>query len=261
MMGIGDDIMATGEFRHLGEIGHKILPILEGKPTWSPMWDNIPWMVKYDGIPTEVKPNGKRWYVQSWTDHIEYTDWKCTPGVLRFTEAEMAVAQSRVPREPFCIINPDFKSTTTANNKDWGWDNWQRLTNLLSEVMTVVHLVPPVNYVDVSGLVKVSNKRLGNAVPIETNTPREAFAILDFADFFVSSEGGLHHAAGALWKRGVVIFGGFISPHSTGYSRHINIADSGPPCGTLYKPCRHCREIMNNISPDMVYKIIDKNLR
>jgi hypothetical protein len=51
------------------------------------------------------------------------------------------------------------------------------------------------------------------------------------AALLISPEGGLHHAAAALGVRAVVIFGGFISPATTGYELHTNLFTGGQACG------------------------------
>lgn len=86
---------------------------------------------------------------------------------------------------------------------------------------------------------------------IQTPDFWRACAILSRASAYVGHEGGLHHAAAALGIPGVVIFGGFISPETTGYDCHVNLFTGGNACGNR-TPCMHCRDAMNRITPEAV---------
>ena len=52
---------------------------------------------------------------------------------------------------------------------------------------------------------------------------REACSLLNISELYFGPEGGFHHAAAALNKKAVVIFGGFIDPLVIGYIFHIHI--------------------------------------
>ena len=69
----------------------------------------------------------------------------------------------------------------------------------------------------------------------------------------------MHHAAAALNKKAVVIFGGFINPSITGYDFHKNlyIEDEKSPCG-LKDECIHCLKCMELIT---VYDVKEAIIR
>lgn len=79
---------------------------------------------------------------------------------------------------------------------------------------------------------------------------RHAAALLSHCDAYLGSEGGMHHAAAALGIRGVVIYGGWISPGLSGYACHDNVYRGRfqDACG-LRSECAHCREAMAAIHP------------
>ena len=88
---------------------------------------------------------------------------------------------------------------------------------------------------------------------------RRACAILIYCDLYFGPEGGFHHAAAALNKKAVVIFGGFIHPSVTGYDFHRNIFidNKGSPCGSRIS-CQHCEECIKQIDIfDLKNKIIE----
>ena len=77
---------------------------------------------------------------------------------------------------------------------------------------------------------------------------REACSLLNISELYFGPEGGFHHAAAALNKKAVVIFGGFIDPLVTGYDFHNNIYVDidGSPCGSRVI-CQHCKDCINKI--------------
>ena len=72
---------------------------------------------------------------------------------------------------------------------------------------------------------------------------REACAVMSLCDYYLGWEGGFSHAAAALNKKAVVLFGGYIHPQTTGYNFHENIYIDikGSPCG-MRKYCEHCEK-------------------
>ena len=77
---------------------------------------------------------------------------------------------------------------------------------------------------------------------------REACSLLNISELYFGTHGGLSHAAAALNKKGVVIFGGWIDPLVVGYSFHNNIYVDidGSPCGSR-EICQHCKDCIKKI--------------
>jgi ADP-heptose:LPS heptosyltransferase len=136
---------------------------------------------------------------------------------------------------PYLLIEPDVKPLSTPNKK-WGLDRFAEL----------VASMPDVTFVRAHGDECAPFPSVRN---VYTRTFRDACGVLAASDGYVGNEGGLHHAAAALCRPAVVIFGGFISPITTGYASHTNIADHGPgsPCGR-WLPCKHCAAAMAKIT-------------
>ena len=82
---------------------------------------------------------------------------------------------------------------------------------------------------------------------------------MDKSDLYIGAHGGLSHAAAALNKKAVVIFGGWIDPSIVGFSFHTNlfIKNNESPCGKK-SICKHCVECMEQITVKMVIKEINK---
>lgn len=89
---------------------------------------------------------------------------------------------------------------------------------------------------------------------------RQACAILSLCDLFVGIEGGLHHAAAALHKPGIVFFGHWNSPEITGYGIHFNLQKKDAPgfhgCGSLNE-CPACQKWLEDLSPVFVQSLME----
>lgn len=276
-MGWGDDLMWMGEASKV----HAQHPdaILHDDTAYSAVWENVSWI----GAPKESygakekivvprKPGGSRWYIEGFANsRMLLKKYIPTPApyVITSQEKEVATALLRGAgvdlNKPFVIVNPDSKNTTFASNKDWGFVNWQMLTDILSDHVTVVRLVPPKSVVDISGLVKYNSPILQNACNVNTSTAsiRQVFAINSLAACVITTEGGLHHLSAAINQQCFCIYGGVISPRNTGYANrnqtYYTGNDSVQPCGSQVD-CNHCRDAMDSIRPEDISHDVIKYL-
>ena len=269
-MGWGDDLMWMGEASKV----HADHPeaILHDGTAYSELWSEASWIGRppkgSDYVPPRIevprKPGGNRWYVEGWgAGKAHLKPYQPTPAPYTVTSEEFWTARALLKgagvdtSKPFIIVNPDSKNTTFANNKNWGFDNWQSLVDIISKHITVVRLIPPKSVVDISGLVEYNNPELNNAVNISTSTAsiRQVFAINSLATGIVTTEGGLHHLAAALNQRCFVIYGGVISPENTGYrdrnQTYYTYDNPNTPCGSQVD-CQHCLKAMHSIKPSAV---------
>lgn len=253
-MGIGDEIMASGHARVVSERTGKRVRILDlrGRGRWEDVWEGIPWIARpqergglvnitngpqcrpYVAYPF-TRERGQRW-----------TDWRARDhvGAIVLKPEETAFAERMLASiGPFIVIEPTILAKSNPN-KQWG--KWDELAAILTgRGHKVVQLGA-----DRSAVLA------GVEHFIRTPSFRRAAAVLSRATAAVLPEGGLHHAAAVLGIPAVVLFGGFISPETTGYPIHINIAE-GEPCG-MWKPCDHCKEIWARLSPEYVASQLDR---
>jgi ADP-heptose:LPS heptosyltransferase len=82
--------------------------------------------------------------------------------------------------------------------------------------------------------------------------------LLSKARFLVTTDGGLHHAAAALGKPAIVVWGGLVSPKILGYDSHINLHSGTASCGST-EPCPHCRKALDWVTVDMVVDAINSH--
>ena len=262
-MGWGDDLMWLGEANEV----HKANPdaVITDGEKMSPMWENIPWVVgpKYKGdkkkIKVPAKPDGNRWYIEGWAPgKIIYKPYKPKPApyaIDPYEDLDASITLGRRTHRPFVVINPDTKNTTLADNKSWGMDNWQKLTDLLNRHYDVIRLRPPGEVRDVSGLVRYNQPQIEGTIEIQRDNIRDAWVYAALAEAIITSEGGLHHFAAAVNVKAFVIYGGVISPDITGYEGQTNYVYDHPmtPCGSQVS-CPHCKEAMSSIKPEQIYE-------
>jgi len=131
----------------------------------------------------------------------------------------------------FIVIEPQSNDEYTVN-KLYSFEKWQLVTNELAKLGFTIVQVGREN----------NSKRLKNVINLAGKTSfREAAAIIKNSSLFISSEGGLMHAANAVGVKSVILFTGFIHPRMTGYPENKNLwigSDHGP-CGMKVR-CSSC---------------------
>lgn len=240
-MGWGDELMAAGEAMSLG--GVVAIKDKNGNHRWHPAWENNPFIAKPGQKYSKFLLNapGFRPYFTSvnqnaWT----FKAYRPKPAKLYFSDDEEAFRG--MIEGGFVVVEPNLKQKAESVNRDWGWDNFARVTSAVDADWVQFGETKP--------------KLLPNARWIKTPTPRLMAAALSKAKAFLSPEGGIHHTAAALNLKGVVLFGGFIAPQVTGYKMHKNIfVGHGLGCGKRVK-CDHCYDAWSKIDPERIIKIM-----
>lgn len=261
-MGFGDELMAAGQAERIYRQDGLPVAILDkrGRVRWSEMWNGNPAIATpahvQAGKPHLTVTNGVgcRPYIRypfTASGGLKFTGWRARDyvGRLYLTTAEREIGERmRADVGPYVVIEPDVKAASTPN-KHWGLDRYAAL----------VEQLPDVTFVRAKG---DESQPFPSVRTVRTETFRDACGVLAAADGYVGNEGGFHHAAAALGKPAVVVFGGFISPYTTGYQTHINLYDSGDdsPCGR-WLPCDHCQAAMERIRVDEVAGAVRDMLR
>jgi ADP-heptose:LPS heptosyltransferase len=219
---------------------------------WHKLWEGNPAILRPEDLaagyaPFEQIRNGEgcRPYIRypfTAQRGMKFTDWRARDhvGTLYLTEDELAPGlRLREAIGPYLILEPDVKPASTPN-KSWG----------LEKFADVVKALPDLTFLRTHGQECPPFPSVRN---IQTRCFRDACGYLAASEGYVGTEGGYHHAAAALGKPAVVIFGGFISPKTTGYDGHVNLCDKGneSPCGR-WQPCSHCRSAMDRITVEHV---------
>lgn len=209
--------------------------------------DRVVWLENYFGRRPYLD------YALSGPDRQVFRPYRAVPGDLFFSAAELAHAagvlrELRDRGRPLVSIEPNV---AFGSNKDWGFARWQQVVDAVRDRMTFVQ--PSYGGPLLAGV---------RAAPA---TFRGYSAILAGCDLHLGPEGGLHHAAAALRRPAVVVFGGRIHPRVTGYALHENLYHNAPgsPCG-MVAPCAHCRRCLDSISVEEVVaracRLLDRRL-
>lgn len=235
-MGWGDDLITTAIVKKAKAKSDKDICVGDGREIfWSEIFENNPKISK------KITKNcvwvnsykGRRPYIKDCLpDKVVWNeDFRVSPGEIFFRPEEL-----RWKEKDFIYIEPNVKAGW-CKNKDWGFDKWKQ----------VVRALPNLRFIQGQGERLVEQK--------DTQTFRDACALLAKASLFVGTDGGLHHAAAALGIPAVVVWGGFISPKILGYDTHINLHTGTHSCG-IRKDCKHCSDALNKITVEMVINAI-----
>lgn len=140
--------------------------------------------------------------------------------------------------------NPRFE----FKNKEWETDKWESLAKIISKKYPIIQ-IGSLNDPKFFGALDMRGK----------TTIREAASLLRNAKLFFGLEGFLMHLAAAVQTRAVIIYGGWISPETSGYSENENLFTKldCSPCG-FASFCEWDRKCMNQISPEIVASCINK---
>ncbi len=243
-MGWGDALMATGEAKNA--YAKKPLPVffvgVGNRPQWSDVFEHNPKIIRRREGPHQIVvngPNARPYIAAKNADRWYWRDYKPTPGEIVLTEDERAFA---APYSGLIMVEPNVKANGHTN-KAWAWDRWQSL----------VDRIGPINFVQAG---PVGTRWLDGVNRAQTETFRDACAVLARSVAFVATEGGLHHAAAAFNVPAVVLFSEFIAPSSTGYDYQTSIRHAGPACGSRV-PCPTCAASMAAISVDEVANAVE----
>ena len=249
--------MATGMARGALERGRRVAFGDGQRIIWSTQSNEVfkgnpniaPPGVERTGEPLEWINHyrGHRLYAESVNGFWRWNlDFRPTPGEVFLTQAERDTA-ARLP-PGYVIIEPCVKNS--APNKQWPKDRYAEVSRrLLAAGYPVAQFQHSTRQID------------HRVTTLPAKSFREALAFLERAALYIGPEGGLHHGAAAMNIPAVVIFGGFISPTTTGYDFHTNIFTGGQACGTIARHCLHCREALDLIKADYVAELAINRLK
>ena len=189
------------------------------------------WVRNFKGYRPYIKLNDK--------ERIVYErDFKAEPGEVFLSDEEK---KRHADKGRFILIEPNTKTFPISKNKRWPIQKWQAVVDALKGEYTFLQL---------TGKYKIQG------IPnVGTRDFRDGMCLLYASELLVTTDGGLHHAAAALGKKAVVIWGGLASPKNLGYDTHINLHAGSEPCGSKM-PCIHCQYELEKITPDMVVNAI-----
>ena len=157
---------------------------------------------------------GAPWYIQAITrKRYEFNmNFRAQRGSIVLSNELMAFGRGYPGH---VIVEPNVNNTGSGRNKDWGWTKWQELVDSID--------LPWAQF-------DYGANMLDSVLPIKTPSFMHGVAVLSASKGIVTTDGGLHHAAAALSKKAVVIWGGYSPPSVLGYDDHINLSVDAPDC-------------------------------
>tara|TARA_Y100001935_G_C17269770_1_gene491261 strand:+ start:248 stop:1102 length:855 start_codon:yes stop_codon:yes gene_type:complete len=191
------------------------------------------------------------------------------PGQIYFSEKELNEAKTILDEGKSFWKNLNVKkykkiifletSSTKINdeqfsvkhiNKDWGYDNWKRLVTELKNDYLIIHSVHN------------KTKKIDGIFEPNNINFRLACSIMNYCDIYIGPEGGFGHVAGALNKKAVIYFGGWITPEVIGYNFHESVyyENINSPCGQYKRICNHCSEAREKLTVSLFKEKIIKTI-
>ena len=146
----------------------------------------------------------------------------------------------------FIVIEPHSKMNYTPN-RIYPWEKWQNFVNTVSKHTQIVQVGAN------------ESRVLDNVTNLTGQTSfREAACLIGKSNLFVSTEGGLVHAATAVDTTSLVIITGYQHPKMVSYSQNINMnISSHGPCG-LKIECQKCQDDASKHEEDeLIQKALD----
>jgi hypothetical protein len=254
---IGDGVNLDPQFPELSE-GLDFLA-----PEASVWREDLTWVISYRGkrpyidyvaMQQELAARGqfvkRSKAVGALGRYIWREGYHATPAPIVLRPDEQAIYERWRTSKPFVIIEPYVKAKAPPS-KQWPVERFFEVGQRLMKDMPVYQFCPP------------GREPMDGFRPIRTTDFRDVFPYLKAAALYLGPEGGLHHAAAAMGTRGVVLYGGFISPKTTGYpDLHTNLTGdtAGYACGTRYGMCPHCAHAFSTLTPDLVLENVRRQL-
>lgn len=195
-----------------------------------------------DAIMLSAHDPTQPWYALEVTkERITFNpDFRAPRGIVRVPPKRAAWARERIAPDEI-LLEPHIKGRFSASNKRWPWTHWTWLVGLARA--HGYRLVQPI---------QPGRAALEGVRSIPTPTFWHAVALLEAARGLVTTDGGLHHAAGALHRPAVVIWGAYSPPAILGYPDHVNL-DAPDPAGLgQRRPHPACERAMQRITPQQV---------
>ena len=169
---------------------------------------------------------------------------------LFLTEKEKKEAQNRYPFS-YITISPAGKTSFSANRKEWGFQNFIKLVNLLEGY----------RFVQIG---MEDDPLLPDVIDARSLSIREMAAVISNSILFIGLEGGLMHLAKSVGTASVIIFGGYIRPTTSGYLNNLNFYSPVfcSPCYSSETASSDCPVMicMKQIHPEKVCRGIGKYL-
>jgi ADP-heptose:LPS heptosyltransferase len=262
--GMGDNLLLTGLLPELRKRNPNKKIVVEST-RWCSLFENNPYVdwVTHKHFKTTKRHTKPKYHIDTNTNRSLYSQLGDRFNFEGEYYPELYISQQESDkirtrflteiRKPIIITCPLGKRGYSANRKEWGFDNFQKLVNMTSSEYQWLQI----------GVTK--DKLLDNVIDARGLDIRESATLVKEADLLVSLEGGLMHIAKAVNTPAVVIYGGVINPTVSGYKENINIYN-GVECSPCFRSdkaledCSHMK-CMKIITPELVNHKIKQKIR
>lgn len=260
-MGLGGNIMWSPVVRELSKKHNKKVYLVRGT---NCIWSNNPYITNNSNnsyqldtqnpkfLYTDKTTNEKEdWKINEISTHI--INWLLTKfdlptmavpkGELFITDAERDKTKDFIKRlsTPYITIEPHANIEWSPNKKSISLVKYQNIVNKLKKDIEVVQVS------------KNGMELLTGVKYIKDTSFRDVWSIIEGSSLFLSSEGGLVHAATALGVKSVVILQPSIPPIFVSYLQNININISRHPTCSMRRYCKQCDKDREDFDENIIH--------
>jgi heptosyltransferase-2 len=223
----------------------------------------IPWLEM--GAFDDLKKKNTRSYQDLMLDICQLQTVK-KDIVIELSEEELNFAhsfaeKSRVDKKSF-KIGMNTGASGRWQFKQWTMEGYQQLINLLLEQTTATILLYG------GPLEKERNEHLSRLHPARVvntgtdNSLRQFFALVTLCDIFLTGDTLALHAATALKKKVIALFGPTSAAEIDSYNGQIVKVQADLDCLVCYKPrCDFNPNCMNSITAERLFSLLKENMR
>jgi ADP-heptose:LPS heptosyltransferase len=133
-------------------------------------------------------------------------------------KVDSILAQDNLNSINFICIEPNIKESFTPN-KDWGFDRWQELVNLMTEYININNI-----NLEILQIGSGEGRILKNVINVSGKfTFRETARVLQKSSLFISYIGGLTHLSKAVDRNSIVLVSAWEPLELATYPDNINL--------------------------------------
>lgn len=174
-----------------------------------------------------------------------------------YRDVEGKLHALEIKEKNYICIEPNAKKTFTAN-KQWPWEQWQEMITLLNTWIKERNSAYTIVQIGVAG-----SPVLEGVIDFTGTTSfRQLNYVVDHAVLVIANEGGVAHLAASTDTPAVIISNPSLPVDLMRYPQHTTVLpEKGHHNCGFKQPCPLCFELLQSITPAMVFEKVIETLQ